>query len=133
LIDDTRFVLDVDSKAAFCTFGNPPTVVVSDNQLRRRFLEARGKAFELTREFLAGLERWRFRDFAAFLRARLGHVILIGHAHFDHMSDVASVAIRTARLSRACVFRHRYQLGGPVGATKTEMETEPRQEPHGRQ
>jgi hypothetical protein len=36
---------------------------------KSRFLEARGKAFELTREFLAGLERLRFRDFAACLRA----------------------------------------------------------------
>src|SRR6516165_1564680 len=34
-----------------------------------RFLEVRDKAFESTREYLAGFERLRSRDFAAFLRA----------------------------------------------------------------
>jgi L-ascorbate metabolism protein UlaG (beta-lactamase superfamily) len=92
---------------------NPRTLAVRWTGVSNFELAYKGKVILLDAYFDRG-SGWPSLGFAA-ADVRKADVILIGHGHFDHMSDAASVGLRT----------HAVLVGAPVTVEKLKTQSVP--------
>ncbi|MBV8536864.1 MAG: MBL fold metallo-hydrolase, partial [Alphaproteobacteria bacterium] len=92
---------------------DPHTLAVRWTGVSNFELAYKGKVILLDAYFDRGSE-WPSLGFAA-ADVRKADVILIGHGHFDHMSDAASVGLRT----------HAVIVGAPVTVEKLKTQSVP--------